>query len=126
MIVLKATQDKVLSVLQSIATAAGASVADVIVLAGNVGVSQAVKAAGFDIPVPFMPGRGDATQDMTDAESFAVLEPLHDGFRNCVKQLTGARRWTPRCQSLQEQIVEFLRECLHTEPHPDACSLVVE
>lgn len=48
------------------------------------------------------------------------------GLRKCVKQLTGARRWSARCESLQEQIVEFLRECLHAEPHPEACSLVVE
>ncbi len=75
---------KVVKVLEGIAAQTGASVADVIVLAGNVGVSHAVKAAGFDIPVPFKPGRGDATAAMTDAESFAVLEPLHDGFRNWV------------------------------------------
>jgi catalase-peroxidase len=75
---------KVLKVLEGIAAQTGASVADVIVLAGNVGVSQAVKAAGFDITVPFKPGRGDATEAMTDAESFAVLEPMHDGFRNWV------------------------------------------
>ncbi|PTE12561.1 peroxidase family protein, partial [Phaeovulum veldkampii] len=65
---------------------AGASVADVIVLAGNVGVEQAAKAAGFDITVPFAPGRGDATDDMTDAESFDVLEPIHDGYRNWLKK----------------------------------------
>ena len=76
---------KVLAVLEPIAKISGASLADVIVLAGNVGVAQAVKAAGFDIPVPFLPGRGDATDAMTDAESFAVLEPVHDGFRNWVK-----------------------------------------
>ena len=76
---------KVLPIYEAIAQSTGASVADVIVLAGNVGVEQAVKAAGFHIPVPFMPGRGDALQDMTDVESFAVLEPLHDGFRNWVK-----------------------------------------
>ncbi|PTE12563.1 peroxidase family protein, partial [Phaeovulum veldkampii] len=64
----------------------GASVADVIVLAGNVGVEQAAKAAGFDITVPFAPGRGDATDDMTDAESFDVLEPIHDGYRNWLKK----------------------------------------
>ncbi|OYU11771.1 MAG: catalase/peroxidase HPI [Comamonadaceae bacterium PBBC1] len=77
---------KVLGVLEGIAKDSGASVADVIVLAGNVGVEQAIKAAGFDIPVPFQPGRGDASEAMTDAESFAVLEPIHDGFRNWVKQ----------------------------------------
>jgi len=77
---------KVLAVLEGIATAAGASVADVIVLAGNVGVEQAVKAAGFDIKVPFAVGRGDATQEATDVESFEVLEPVHDGFRNWAKQ----------------------------------------
>jgi catalase-peroxidase len=76
---------KVLAVLEGIASKTGASVADVIVLAGNLGVAQAVQAAGFDIPVPFKPGRGDATPDMTDAESFAVLEPVHDGFRNWVQ-----------------------------------------
>jgi catalase-peroxidase len=73
---------RVLVVLERIAKDTGASVADVIVLAGNVGVAQAIKAVGFDIPVPFKPGRGDATAAMTDAESFAVLEPFHDGFRN--------------------------------------------
>ena len=77
---------KVLGVLEGIATQAGASVADVIVLAGNVGVEQAAKAAGYDIAVPFTPGRGDATPEMPDAESFDVLEPLHDGYRNWVKK----------------------------------------
>src|SRR5690606_22844339 len=61
---------KVLAVLGKIAAESGASVADVIVLAGNVGVEQAARAAGFDVPVPFAPGRGDATDAMTDAESF--------------------------------------------------------
>ena len=77
---------KVLGILEGIAKDSGASVADVIVLAGNVGVEQAIQAAGFDIPVPFQPGRGDASEAMTDAESFAVLEPIHDGFRNWLKQ----------------------------------------
>ncbi len=77
---------KVLKVLEGIAAETGASVADVIVLAGNVGVEQAAKAAGVDIKVPFHPGRGDATQEMTDVESFEVLEPLHDAFRNWLKQ----------------------------------------
>lgn len=77
---------KVLSVLEAIAAESGASVADVIVLAGNLGVEQAAHAAGVDIAVPFFPGRGDATDDMTDAESFDVLEPVADGFRNWMKQ----------------------------------------
>jgi catalase-peroxidase len=77
---------KVLAVLEGIAAQSGASVADVIVLAGNLGVEQAAKAAGFDVTVPFAPGRGDATQEMTDVESFDVLEPLADGFRNWLKK----------------------------------------
>ena len=77
---------KVLAVLEGIAAQSGASVADVIVLAGNLGVEQAARAAGFDVTVPFAPGRGDATQEMTDVESFDVLEPLADGFRNWLKK----------------------------------------
>ncbi len=77
---------RVLDVLQPIAADSGASVADVIVLAGNVGVEQAAKAAGFDVSVPFAPGRGDASAAMTDAESFAPLEPIHDGYRNYLKR----------------------------------------
>jgi catalase-peroxidase len=77
---------KVLTKLESIATETGASIADVIVLAGNVGIEQAAKAAGFDVAVPFSAGRGDATLEMTDVESFDVLEPTHDGFRNWLKQ----------------------------------------
>ena len=77
---------RVLGVLQPLAAAAGASLADTIVLAGNVGVEKAAKAGGVDIAVPFAPGRGDATAEMTDAESFEVLEPLHDGYRNWLKK----------------------------------------
>ena len=83
---------RVLAVLEGIAAQTGASVADVIVLAGNVGVEQAARAAGFDLAVPFAPGRGDATQEMTDSESFEVLEPVADGYRNWLKRdyLVGA------------------------------------
>ena len=77
---------RVLAVLEPIAAASGASLADVIVLAGNWGVEQAARAAGFDVEVPFAPGRGDATAEQTDAASFAPLEPLADGFRNWQKQ----------------------------------------
>jgi len=77
---------KVLKALEPIAAQSGASLADVIVLAGNVGVEQAARAAGFDLIVPFNPGRGDATEEMTDAESFDVLEPLADGYRNWLKK----------------------------------------
>ena len=77
---------KVLSVLESIAKESGASIADAIVLAGNVGIEKAAKAAGIDVAVPFTPGRGDATQEQTDIESFAPLEPIHDGFRNWQKE----------------------------------------
>jgi len=72
---------KVLNTLESIASETRASVADVIVLAGNVGIE---KASGKS--VPFTPGRGDATQEHTDIESFAVLEPEADGFRNYLKK----------------------------------------
>lgn len=78
--------NKVLSVLEGIANDTGASIADVIVLAGNVGVEKAAKAVGVSVTVPFNPGRGDATDEMTDVEAFDVLEPVHDGFRNWVKE----------------------------------------
>ncbi len=77
--------NKVLAVLEPIANETGASIADLIVLAGNLGVEQAAKAAGFDVTVPFAPGRGDASAEQTDAESFKPLEPIHDAFRNWLK-----------------------------------------
>ena len=77
---------KVLAKLEEIQKASGKlALADVIVLAGGVGVEQAAKAAGVAVEVPFAPGRVDATQDQTDVESFDVLEPVADGFRNYFK-----------------------------------------
>ncbi len=77
---------KVLTVLQPIADSSNISLADAIVIAGNLGVEQAAKAAGYTINVPFEAGRGDATEEMTDASSFEPLEPLADGFRNWLKK----------------------------------------
>ena len=79
---------KVLATLEQIQKgfAKPVSMADLIVLSGTAAVEQAAHAAGVKVKVPFAPGRGDATQEMTDAESFAVLEPIHDGFRNWVKK----------------------------------------
>ncbi|MEP3637558.1 MAG: peroxidase family protein, partial [Paracoccaceae bacterium] len=78
---------KVVGVLEGIqsASSANVSLADLIVLAGNVGVEQAAKAAGHDVTVPFTSGRGDSSQDQTDVESFGVMEPIADGFRNYMK-----------------------------------------
>ena len=77
---------KVLAKLEEIQKSSGKlALADVIVLAGGVGVEQAAKAAGVAVEVPFAPGRVDATQDQTDVESFDVLEPVADGFRNYFK-----------------------------------------
>ena len=78
---------RVLGVLEGIQQGFGktVSLADVIVLAGNAGVEAAAKAAGYDVSVPFTSGRGDASQEQTDVESFAVLEPSADAFRNYEK-----------------------------------------
>jgi len=77
---------RVLTALAPIAEKSGASLADVIVLAGNLGVEQAAKAAGHNVTVSFAPGRGDATQENTDVASFEPLEPVADGFRNWLKK----------------------------------------
>lgn len=89
---------KVLKALEPIAADMGASIADVIVIAGNVGIETAAKKAGVAIEIPFAPGRGDATDEMTDADSFAVLEPVADGFRNWQKQ--------PFAVSAEEMLVD--------------------
>ena len=69
--------NKILEVYEIISKETGASIADIIVLAGNLGIEKA-----SNVTVPFTPGRGDATQEQTDVDSFAVLEPVSDGFRN--------------------------------------------
>src|SRR6202023_1291422 len=79
------------------------SLADLIVLGGNAAVEQAAKKAGHDVKVPFSPGRTDASQDQTDVESFAVLEPTADGFRNYLRngdQATGPQRLVDRANLL--------------------------
>ncbi len=80
--------EKVLNKLTEIQTEFGkaVSIADLIVLGGSAAIEQAAKKAGVDVTVPFTAGRGDATEEMTDTESFDVLEPLHDGFRNWLKK----------------------------------------
>ena len=77
---------RVLKVYEQISADTGASIADVIVLGGSVGVEKAAKAAGYEVHVPFLKGRGDATDEMTDADSFEALEPTADGFRNWQKK----------------------------------------
>jgi len=76
----------VLGKLEKVAQETGASVADIIILAGNVGLEQSIKKAGLNVKVPFVAGRGDATQEQTDVDSFKVLEPVHDAFRNWSKE----------------------------------------
>lgn len=80
--------EKVLNKLTEIQAGFGknVSIADLIVLGGSAAIEKAAENAGIKIKVPFTPGRGDATAEMTDAESFAVLEPIHDGFRNWLKK----------------------------------------
>jgi catalase-peroxidase len=77
---------EVIPVLEGIATESGLSFADTVVLAGNVGVEQAARAGGVEVEVPFSSGRGDATQEQTDVESFGYLEPRVDGFRNYAEE----------------------------------------
>lgn len=79
---------KVLNVLEDIQSKSDkrVSLADLIVLGGNVAIEKAAREAGFDVTVPFAPGRGDATEEQTDIEGFAVLEPIADGFRNYQKK----------------------------------------
>lgn len=76
----------VLAVYEKISADTGASLADVIVLAGSFAIEKAAKAAGYDVRVPFLKGRGDASAEMTDGESFEPLEPVADGFRNWQKK----------------------------------------
>lgn len=79
---------RVLSTLEKIQSGLDkkVSLADLIVLGGTAAVEKAARDGGVDITLPFAPGRGDATEDMTDAESFAPLEPIHDGYRNWLKK----------------------------------------
>jgi catalase-peroxidase len=78
--------NRVLAVYEGISSETGVSVADLIVLGGNLGIEDAAKKAGVEVKVPFHPGRGDASQEWTDVDSFAPLEPIHDAFRNYLKK----------------------------------------
>ncbi|MHC0042144.1 catalase/peroxidase HPI [Vibrio campbellii] len=103
---------KVLNVLDSIRTThhSPISMADLIVLAGGVGIEKAASNAGMNISVPFSQGRGDATDAMTDADSFDVLEPIHDGFRNWLKSdyvVTAEELLLERSQLMQLTAIEM-------------------
>ncbi|WP_411062709.1 catalase/peroxidase HPI [Vibrio rotiferianus] len=103
---------KVLNVLDSIRTThhSPISMADIIVLGGSVGIEKAASNAGMDISVPFNQGRGDATDAITDADSFDVLEPIHDGFRNWLKSdyvVTAEELLLERSQLMQLTAVEM-------------------
>ncbi|NOH65857.1 catalase/peroxidase HPI [Vibrio rotiferianus] len=103
---------KVLNVLDSIRTThhSPISMADMIVLGGSVGIEKAASNAGMDISVPFSQGRGDATDAITDADSFDVLEPIHDGFRNWLKSdyvVTAEELLLERSQLMQLTAVEM-------------------
>jgi catalase-peroxidase len=78
--------NRVLAVYEGISSETGVSVADLIILGGNLGIEDAAKKAGVDVKVPFHPGRGDASPEWTDVDSFAPLEPIHDAFRNYLKK----------------------------------------
>ncbi|MBF0185710.1 MAG: catalase/peroxidase HPI [Magnetococcales bacterium] len=94
---------RVLALLAPIAADSGASIADLIVLAGNMAIEEAAQAAGFAVSIPFAPGRGDASQAETDVASFVVLEPVADGFRNWLQKdflVTGEELLLDRAQLL--------------------------
>ncbi|MFK7783532.1 MAG: peroxidase family protein, partial [Crocinitomicaceae bacterium] len=97
--------ERVLSVYRTIANTFNASLADVIVLGGNAGVEAAAHAAGVDAKVAFLPGRGDATLEQTDVDSFAPLEPIADGFRNFVKK--GADVWPEEMMLNRAQLLDL-------------------
>ncbi len=78
--------NKVIEKLEKVSKKLKVSLADIIILAGNLGLEKSIQKSGIKIKVPFLPGRGDATQAQTDIDSFKVLEPLHDAFRNWVKE----------------------------------------
>ena len=100
---------QVLAKLEEIQKASGRlSLADVIVLAGGVGVEQAAKAVGVEVKVPFAPGRVDAAQEQTDVESFALLEPMADGFRNYFKG--------PASGSVEHLLVDKAQQLTLTAP----------